>query len=122
MKRRVVIPTEDAEGTTVAEHFGRSPYYITIDLNEDGSLSNRTIHPNTGGHMGGTGHAHDNVMNLLPNVVIVQGMGPRGITGFQSHGVAVLKANSQSVEQVLSAYVSGSLSELTEGCADAHHR
>jgi predicted Fe-Mo cluster-binding NifX family protein len=122
MNSRVVIPVFDREGHQIADHFGRAPYFAVFELNEEGSVVHREIHPNTGEHSGGRGHAHDNVLKHSPNVIIVQGMGPRGIMGFQGNNIAVLKANSPVVDDLLKAFVQGELQELTEGCAEAHHR
>jgi predicted Fe-Mo cluster-binding NifX family protein len=41
---------------------------------------------------------------------------------FQSKNVAVLRANSSSVEDLVEAYKQNQLEELTEGCAEAHHK
>ncbi len=49
-------------------------------------------------------------------------MGPRGIAGFQRQSIAVLKANSGSVSEIITAYTRDELNELTEGCADSHHK
>ena len=122
MGLRILIPSEDPEGETVAAHFGRAPYFAVIDLDESGLVLDKSIHPNTGEHSGGRGHAHNNVLSLKPNVVIVQGMGPRGLTSFQSQDVAVLKANRLLVDSLVGAYVKGELLELTEGCSHAHHK
>jgi predicted Fe-Mo cluster-binding NifX family protein len=67
------------------------------------------------------GYAHDNILELKPNAVIVYGMGPRGLSTFQSAGVAVLKANADKVEDVIAAYKDDELQELTEGCHHARH-
>jgi len=48
-------------------------------------------------------------------------MGPRGLMSFQNAAVAVLKANADTVKQIISAYNENSLEELTEGCHEAHH-
>lgn len=122
MKRRLLIPTDDPNGSVVAGHFGRAPFFTIIDLNDDGSVLEREVHPNRGEHSGGRGHAHDNVLRLNPNVVIVQGMGPRGLMSFQAQNIAVLRANTLSVDEVVKSYILNKLEELTEGCADAHHR
>jgi len=119
---RVLIPTQDSAGKLVAAHFGRAPYFVVIDLNESGNISNIEIHPNRGEHSGGKGHAHDNVLQHQPQAIIVQGMGPRGIMSFQTKNVAVLRANSSSVEELVEAYKLNQLDELTEGCAEAHHK
>lgn len=122
LKQRILIPTEDSEGAVVAGHFGRAPYFAVVDLDESGSIVEKSVYPNAGEHSGGRGHAHDNVLRLQPTIIIVYGMGPRGIASFQRQSIAVLKANSGSVSEVITAYTSNELNELTEGCADAHHR
>jgi len=122
MMRRILIPVDSSDGRQLAQHFGRAPYFAVFDFNEDGTVAKSNVHPNSGEHSGGRGHAHDNVLKLNPNVVIVHGMGPRGIANFQNHNIAVLKASSGQVDEVLSVYHQGGLTELTEGCADAHHK
>jgi predicted Fe-Mo cluster-binding NifX family protein len=123
MISRIVVPTTDEKGIDgqLAEHFGRAPYFTVLDLDEDGKvLSVRTV-ANVGEHLGGTGLTHDNVLELKPNAIIVYGMGPRGLTGFQNAGVAVLKANADSVKEAVAAYKDDRLEELTEGCHESHH-
>ena len=122
MTTRILIPTQDMEGSEVSEHFGRAPYFAVIDLDDIGTAIEMKIHPNSGEHSGGRGHAHDNVLNFNPRAVIVLGMGPRGIMSFQSKNIAVLRANSGSVQELVQAYNRNELEELTEGCADAHHK
>ena len=122
MSPRILIPTEDQEGSLVAGHFGRAPFFALFQIDESGMVTSSEVHPNRGSHRGGKGHAHDNVMALSPNVVIVNGMGPRGIRQFQDSNIAVLRANSNSTTLLLDAYSSGLLEELTEGCSDAHHK
>ena len=60
-------------------------------------------------------------MILQPSVIIVYGMGPRGLNTFQNAGIAVLRANANTVNEVIVAYKDNKLPELTEGCQDAHH-
>ncbi|OLS27435.1 MAG: hypothetical protein ThorAB25_20170 [Candidatus Thorarchaeota archaeon AB_25] len=122
MTSRILIPTHDMEGTEVADHFGRAPYFSVIDLDDNGTIIEMKVHPNAGEHSGGRGHAHNNVLKYQPRAVIVQGMGPRGIMSFQSQNVAVLRANSRSIQEIVQAYRRNELEELTEGCADAHHK
>ena len=109
-------------GTEVADHFGRAPYFVVIDLDDNGTAIEMKVHTNTGEHSGGRGHAHDNVLLYNPQAIIVQGMGPRGIMGFQAKNIAVLRANSKSVQEIIHAFNENVLDELTEGCADAHHK
>jgi predicted Fe-Mo cluster-binding NifX family protein len=48
-------------------------------------------------------------------------MGPRALSIFQAAGIAVLKANAETVREVVEAYKQDKLEELTEGCSHAHH-
>lgn len=123
MTDRVIIPTADQNGLNarLAEHFGRAPYYAIVDFDENGNVANVKTVPNIGEHAGGMGYSHDNLLVHQPTAIIVYGMGPRGLISFQNAGVTVLKANADTVGEVVSAYKAGKLEELTEGCEHAHH-
>jgi predicted Fe-Mo cluster-binding NifX family protein len=121
---RVIVPTEDQQGldARLAEHFGRAPYYTIVELADNGEVSNVKTVPNVGEHAGGAGFSHDHILEHKPTALIVYGMGPRGLASFQDARVAVLKANADTVSEVVSAYKNDALSELTEGCEHAHHK
>lgn len=122
MNRRILIPVIDSNGDQISEHFGRAPFFAIISINAEGTILEKTVHPNTGEHSGGRGHAHDNVHRLNPNVIIVAGMGPRGIRSFQSQNIPVLRASTASIDELVTAYLNNQLDELTEGCSEAHHQ
>jgi predicted Fe-Mo cluster-binding NifX family protein len=124
VKERIVIPAEDGNGldARLSEHFGRAPYFIVIELNEDGSISNVQAISNESEHFGGSGRPPDRLLQFKPNAIITYGMGPRALSIFQEAGVAVLKANANTVKEVIEAYKQGNLEELTEGCYRARHR
>ena len=124
MTDRIIVPTENQEGlnSQLAEHFGRAPYYTVVEFGDDGEVSNVRTVPNVGEHAGGMGFSHDHILEYRPTALIVYGMGPRGLNTFQSAGVAVLKANANTVSEVISAYKNDALPELTEGCEHAHHK
>jgi predicted Fe-Mo cluster-binding NifX family protein len=106
----------------LAEHFGRAPYYAVVEFDEKHEVSNVKTVPNTGEHAGGVGYSHDNILELKPSVIIVYGMGPRGLSTFQNAGVAILRANANTVNQVVAAYKEDKLQALTVGCENAHHK
>ncbi len=122
MSYRLLIPSNDSDGISVADHFGRAPFFVIVDLDEHGKVTKKSVQQNTSGHMGGKGHTHENVMAYSPHVVIVQGMGPRGLRSFETHDVAVLQSRSDFVDDTIAAYLRGDLQELTEGCSHAHHK
>jgi len=124
VEARIVIPVEDESGLTahIVGHFGRAPYFAVVELDDSGNVLNVKTVPNVGEHAGGMGLSHDHIVKLKPNAVIVYGMGPRGLSAFQSAGVAVLKADADTVAGVVAAYKEDRLRELTEGCHHAHHQ
>jgi predicted Fe-Mo cluster-binding NifX family protein len=124
VRARVVVPTMDESGLNaqLAEHFGRAPYFAVVELDENSEVASVKTVPNVGEHAGGSGQTHDHILGLKPNAIIVYGMGPRGLIGFQSAGVAVLQANANTVREVITAYKDDNLQELTEGCHHAHHQ
>jgi len=123
MRAKIVVPAVDKSGlnSQLAEHFGRAPYFTVVELDENGEVSEVKTVPNIGEHAGGRGQTHDNILELQPNAIIVYGMGPRGLSTFQSAGVAVLRANANTVSEVIAAYKDDKLQELTEGCHHARH-
>jgi predicted Fe-Mo cluster-binding NifX family protein len=124
MNRRVVIPVLNESGldAQLSEHFGRAPYFAVIDLDENGNISNQRTVPNVGEHFGGSGQRAEGILQLKPNAIITYGMGPRGLSIYQSVRVAVLRANANTVREVIAAYNRDELEELTEGCHQARHR
>lgn len=123
MKERIVIPADDGNGLNarLSEHFGRAPYFIIVEL-EEGNVVNVQVVPNESEHFGGFGRPADRILQLRPNTVITYGMGPRALSIFQEAGIAVLRANADTVKEVVEAYRQDRLEELTEGCHRAHHR
>ena len=123
MSVRIVIPVVDETGldARLSEHFGRAPYFAVVELDENGQVVNQRTAPNVG-HFGGSGQRADSILQLKPNAIITYGMGPRGLSIYQSVRVAVLRANANTVREVIAAYNRDELEELTEGCHQARHR
>ena len=123
MKTRMVIPVENEAGLEahIAEHFGRAPYFVVVDLDEKGKVASVKTEANTGEHHGGTGHPHENLLALKPNVIIARGMGPGGLASFNDAGVNVLKATASTVKETVAQFKSSKLEKLAGGCEHAHH-
>ncbi len=121
---KVVIPVSEYRGidSQLSSHFGRAPFFAVFELSEDGRIISHRAVPNDSEHFGGVGLPPDRILHLKPDVVITYGMGPRALSRFQNARVAVLRANSSNVREVLSAYVKDELEELTEGCHYARHK
>ena len=123
MPNRIVIPVASQDGLTahLAEHFGRALYFAVVDLNDKGEVANVKTVANVPHSTGRMGQPHEVVLGLQPNAIIAYRMGRRGIGSFQSVGIAVLRANANTVSEVIAAYKENRLQELTEGCHDARH-
>jgi len=123
VKTKVVIPVSDKNGlnSKLADHFGRAPFYAVLALDENKKIESVETVENNGEHCGGHGHMHENILDLQPSVVIAYGMGPRGLNGFQEAGIAVLRANADTVKDVMDSYQNDKLQELTEGCRQSRH-
>jgi predicted Fe-Mo cluster-binding NifX family protein len=124
METRIAIPVENEDGLKpqVAEHFGRAPFFAVANLDEKSNIVSVKTEANTGEHHGGTGHPHENLLALKPDVIIACGMGPGGMLSFQNAGVKLLKATpTATVKEMVEQYKAGKLEKLTGGCEHAHH-
>jgi predicted Fe-Mo cluster-binding NifX family protein len=124
LRKRIVIPTEDegALNGRLSGHFGRSPYFTVVEIDENGDISDIQVIPNLSEHFGGPGRPSDEILKLQPDAVVTYGMGPRALSIFRQAGVAVLKTDAGSVKDVVEAYRKGELQELVEGCHYSRHR
>ena len=122
MTKRIAIPVEDASGSQakVAQHFGQAPYFALVELNGQNQIVNIEINRNTGEHMGGTGHPHENLLSLRPDVIIACAMGQGGLNSFKNAGISVLKAEGDTIQEAITNFGEGKLGELTGGCPHAH--
>lgn len=123
MANRIVIPVASRDGLNacLAEHFGRSPYFAVVEMDDNGEVTTLKTVSNVPHSTGRTGQPHEIVLGLKPNAIIAYGMGRRGISSFQSVGIAVLRADANMVSEVITSYKENKLQELTEGCHDARH-
>lgn len=124
MAVRIVIPVLDESGLNaqLSEHFGRAPYFFALDLDERGRISGQRTIANVSEHFGGVGRPPDRILQLRPDALITYGMGPRALNIFQNARVAVLRANANTVREVITGYNNDELEELTEGCHQARHQ
>jgi predicted Fe-Mo cluster-binding NifX family protein len=123
MTQRIVIPTEDKSGleANLAQHFGRAPYYTLVDLDNNNQIVGVRTEVNKGEHVGGSGHPHEHLLALKPNIFVVQSMGPGCLSSLQDAGVTVLKATGTTVKEITEQFKEGKLSALAGACEHAHH-
>lgn len=118
MSKKIIFPVAESKGldSPLAEHFGRAPYFLLVEVNEAGEIISQRIISNTGEHFGGRGHAHDFILEQKPDYIVVCWMGPRGLASMEEAGVTVLKATALHLSDLLQAFREGRLEKLSEGC------
>ena len=123
MSVKIVVPVMDTSGLSaeLSGHFGRAPFFAIVEVGDDGSVLDYKTIPNDSEHFGGSGLPPHRILQLDPDMLITYGMGPKALDIFQNARVAVLRATSNVVRDVITAYHRKELEELTEGCRDARH-
>ena len=121
MNVRIVFPVSNEKGIDahLSEHFGRTPYFAVIDLDENGKIIKQSTVSSSGEHFcQGLGF----LLNLKPDIMIEHGMGQGVIQNFQNETIAILRTSANIVKDAIQQYNRGELVELTDGChQDQHH-
>ena len=117
---KIVVPVDESKGldSRLSQHFGRVPFFMSVELGDAGLVVSEICVPNDSEHFGGSGLPPERIQLLNPDAVVTYGMGTRALNMFQAAKIAVLRTNAQTVKDVISAYVQDRLEELTVGC---HH-
>ena len=112
---RIIIPVYSEAGldAKICDHFGRTPYFAVIDLDENGQIIKQSTVSSSGEHFC---ECISFLLNLKPNFMIAQGMGQRVIQNFQNARIAILRTSANVVKDAIQQYNRGELVELTEGC------
>lgn len=112
---RIIIPVYDESGLTaqICNHFGRTPYFSVIDLDENGQIIKQSTVPSPGEHFC---NGIDFLLNLKPDLMIAQGMGQRVIQNFQNARIVILRTSANVVKDAIQQYTRAELVELREGC------
>ena len=112
---RIIIPVYNEYGLNaqLSEHFGRTPYFAVIDLDENGQIIKQSTVSSSGEHFC---EGIDFLLNLKPDIMIAHGMGQRVVQNFQNARIAILRTSANVVKDAIQQYNRGELVELTEGC------
>ncbi len=100
------------EGGAVAGHFGHCPEYTLVDV-RDGQPAAQLILPNPG-HQPGflPGYLAEHGVK----VIIAGGMGQRAHQLFADHGIVTVVGVSGPVDEVVRAYLAGTLEQGESFC------
>ncbi len=116
---RVAVTAEEDKGleSMVAQHFGRAPYFIFVDV-EDGAVTSAQAiaNPFLNGHMPGDIPAFIQQQNA--QVMLSGGMGGRAIQFFEQMGIHAATGAQGTVRHSLERYVGGELRDAAP-CAES---
>jgi predicted Fe-Mo cluster-binding NifX family protein len=107
---RIAISADDRNGldSVVSPHFGRCPYYILVDVDDQEVQAIHAIdNPYYGQHSPGVvpGFIHSQGVNVM----LTGGMGRRAITFFEQLGIEAVTGASGTVRRTLELYLGGQL-------------
>jgi predicted Fe-Mo cluster-binding NifX family protein len=128
---RIAFSAASAQGleSPISPHFGRCPFYVFIDLDENSQISRVEAIPNAQAKKHDPGQLPAYIHDQGVNVMISGGMGGRAVNFFHQFDISVATGASGNVQESLENYLSGKLSGDTP-CAesvahghsdDAHH-
>jgi predicted Fe-Mo cluster-binding NifX family protein len=128
MIKRIALPTDD--GTTLCQHFGRARYYKVIDLT-DGVVTATELRDKFA-HVCGdasldSGLPHEEVHKRLAeaahgcDTVIAGGMGGGAMDALLAAGLKVIQTDMSSLDEIVEAFRTGRLVNVTEQPHSSHH-
>jgi len=110
MKMKIAFASAENKGleSMVAQHFGRCPYYVFVDVegNEVKSIETKE-NPYFNSHERGV--VPQFIAKENANVIIAGGMGPRAIEWFERLSVQPITGVSGKTEDILNDYLAGKL-------------
>ena len=119
---RIVYPTNEDMGflSKRGAHFGKAKFYTVITLDE-GKIAEVEVVKNPGHDAGGCGNAVSNIMDLMPDALVVSGIGASPAKGFANAGLALyFDENSATVKESIDAFLSGTLQIISSGTCATH--
>jgi predicted Fe-Mo cluster-binding NifX family protein len=117
---KVCLPTMGDRGMDeyIAAHFGRAPTFTVVDLD----TNDVKVVPNTGEHVGGTGHPGEFLLKEGAQVMIVGNLGPRAVELFQRSGIDVFTCATGTVREAIDDWKAGMLTVADAKNACTEHR
>ena len=119
MTKRIAVSATDNRGleSAISNHFGRCPYFIIAEIEEDAIISIEAIeNPFFNSHQPGQVPAF--IHGHRVNVMLTGGMGHRAISFFQENDIQPITGASGTVHKTLHRYLNGELFD-TQPCAES---
>lgn len=111
MSKKIIIAAEDSMGlnSQVSAHFGRCPYYILVEVEDDEIKRVSNVeNPYYTSH-GQPGQVPNFIKQQEAEVIIAGGMGPRAIEFFNQLGIEAVTGANGRVADAISSYLKDNL-------------
>ncbi|MBN1313998.1 MAG: NifB/NifX family molybdenum-iron cluster-binding protein, partial [Anaerolineales bacterium] len=108
---RIAISCETNNGlqSQVAAHFGRCPYFVLVDIQEDSPASVQVVeNPFFNNHS--PGQVPGFIQSQEANVMLAGGMGQRAVMFFNQMGIQTATGAHGTVKDAVHAFLNGELS------------
>ena len=119
---KIAVAAEDNKGLEAAlsQHFGRCPYYILVDVDNDEIGEVRALENPFYESHGQPGEVPAFIKSTGAHVIIAGGMGPKAIGFFEQYGIQVVTGVSGVVQEVIRLYLGGQIQGASP-CMDHDH-
>lgn len=119
MKLGIPVINEKGLNSTLSEHFGRTPFYLFVDI-VNGQIDTYDLVRNPF-EQHGPGQIPSWVQSKGVDTMIVSGIGTRAIGFFTSLGITVVKATGETAKECIDDYLSGKTDDSDPACNHYHH-
>ena len=119
MKLGIPVINEKGLDSTLSEHFGRTPFYLFVDIVK-GQIDTYDLVRNPF-EQHGPGQIPSWVQSIGVDTMIVSGIGTRAIGFFTSLGITVVKATGDTAKDCIDDYLSGKTDDSDPACNHDHH-
>ena len=116
---KIIFSSDENNGikSKMAHHFGRCPYYIAIDIDNNKIKNIESIkNPYFDGHAPGV--VPEFINSIGANVMVSGGMGAKAIQFFNDYNIEVITGVEGIIEHILNDYLAGNIKGY-QACNDS---
>lgn len=112
MVLRIAIPaTSSSIDSNIAEHFGRAPFYIIVDI-ENFEIKKYDVLENTSADSHAPGEIPRMLASKRVNILLCKRIGHRALSYFEQFGIHVIKTDLDGVKEALMKFIEKSKTNI----------
>jgi predicted Fe-Mo cluster-binding NifX family protein len=115
----VVTSTGNSLESEVDQRFGRAPYFIVYDIDED-AFSVIDNKQNIETASGAGIQSAQNIINSGAQTVITPNCGPKAFRVLSTAGIKVFSCKNGIIKDIIEDFKNGKLSEITQANVEGH--